>query len=97
MDYNGNFLVSTILDPRVRLMNLPGCTNEMNADAKSYLRSEYKSDWSLGALTMARKKMEMAKVHAKDDEDDIEPENCSASTRAYTCSGIQKLGIVPIP
>ena len=37
-----DLLISTILDPRFKLLNFPGCTNEMKEDAENYLRSAYR-------------------------------------------------------
>jgi hypothetical protein len=57
-----DLLVSTILDPRFKLMNFHGCTDEMKEDAESYLRSAYRIDWSPDALAKAREKRKLPKV-----------------------------------
>jgi hypothetical protein len=57
-----DLLVSTILDPRFKLVNFHGCTNEMQEDAESYLRSAYKIDWSPDALAKTTNKKKLPKV-----------------------------------
>ncbi len=53
-------LICTILDPRFKLMNFNGCTLEMKSNAESYLKENYKADWS------PKKKPE------KDDDNEVE-------------------------
>ncbi len=51
-----DLLVSMTLDPRFKLMNFPGCTNEMKEDTENYLRSAYNLDWIPTSLANAKKK-----------------------------------------
>ena len=37
-------LISTILDPRFKLMNFVGCTSKTKSDAEYYLRNAYEAD-----------------------------------------------------
>lgn len=40
-----DLLVSTILDPRFKLMNFHGCTAEMKGNAEKWLKANYVADW----------------------------------------------------
>lgn len=41
-----DLLVSSILDPRFKLMDFQGCTREMKTLAERYLRDNYAADWA---------------------------------------------------
>ena len=73
-----DLLVCTILDPRFKLMNFNGCTAEMKELAETYLRSNYKADWSPTAVSKHEEELKKKNERAKagvvdDDEDDEEP------------------------
>ena len=41
-----DLLISSILDPRFKLMDFQGCTREMKTLAERYLRDNYAADWA---------------------------------------------------
>ena len=41
-----DLLVTTILDPRFKLMDFQGCTRDMKSLAERYLRDNYVADWA---------------------------------------------------
>lgn len=51
-------LICSILDPRFKLMNFPGCTAQMKTNAEQFLRENYKADWS--PVAVARQEKEAA-------------------------------------
>ena len=74
-----DLLISTILDPRFKLMNFVGCTSKTKSDAENYLRAAYEADWSPTAIARELKKIADANVvlNDKDEDDDnvaLEPE-----------------------
>ena len=64
-----DLLVSTILDPRFKLMNFIGCTAKTKTDAETYLRAAYNADWSPEAIAKEMKKVADANAAPKEDED----------------------------
>ena len=64
-----DLLISTILDPRFKLMNFPGSTNEMKEEAENFLRSAYRIDWCPSAVAKAKRLAEVAEVVDKDDDE----------------------------
>ncbi len=64
--YKEALLISTILDPQFKLMNFPGCTNEMKEDAQNYLHSAYRIDWCPSAVAKAQRPSEVAEGVDKD-------------------------------
>ena len=65
-----DLLISTILDPRFKLMNFIGCTSSTKHDAEKYLRSAYNADWSPEAIASALKKVADADKDPNDEKDD---------------------------
>jgi len=43
----GDNLIYTFLDPRFKLINLNGSAVQMKRDAETYLKGNFKADWSL--------------------------------------------------
>ena len=50
-----DLLICTILDPRFKLMNFPGCTPSMKEEAEFFLTSAFNADWSPTAITKGKK------------------------------------------
>ena len=65
-----DLLISTILDPRFKLMNFVGCTSRTKSDAEKYLRAAYDADWSPAAIALKLKKIADANVVVNDNDDD---------------------------
>jgi hypothetical protein len=66
-----DLLICTILDPRFKLMNFPGCTVEMKSEAEHFLKCAYNSDWSPTAIA---KGQEPEGNNSEEDEPTIVPE-----------------------
>ena len=50
-----DLLITTILDPRFKLMNFNDCSLEYNHLAETYLKRNYLADWSPSAVSKANK------------------------------------------
>jgi len=50
-----DFLICTILDPRFKLMNFPGCTPSMKEKTEFFLTSTFNADWSPTAIRKSKK------------------------------------------
>ena len=85
--YKEDLLISTILDPHFKLMNYPGCTNEMKEDAEIYLRSTYRLDWSPSTEAKAKR---LAEVAEGIDKADYGVEDASPTTSSKVVAPLFK-------
>jgi len=79
-------LISTILDPRFKLMNFVGCTSRTKSDAEDYLRKAYEADWSPEAI---ERQLQQAKS-ATSEDNDVEEEVDDAPRQPEVASIFKK-------
>ena len=84
-----DLLICTILDPRFKLMNWSGCTEEMKADAEKFLRENYKMDWS--PVAVAKQKLLLAAEDPAPEEAEAES-NKMVEERRHARELLQKKG-----
>jgi len=68
--HSEDLLISTIFDPRFKLIKFVGCISKTKSDAENYLRVAYKAVWSPPAIARELKKIADANVVLNDNDDD---------------------------